>query len=186
MSRPELPDTGAGMALAVPAAPAHGDEPASAPWAVIDTNVLLDWLLFADPRVLWLAEAVHTGGLRWLATEAMLDELAHVLARPFDARWRVDAPAILATVRQHAKLVAPRPVPGQPLPCRDPDDQKFIDLALAWPATWLFSRDRALLQLARRALPRGIHVVNPLLHSGLTPGPAPAPATATATAPESA
>lgn len=168
MSRPDLP-----AAAPVPASHAAAAEgPVGAPCAVIDTNVVLDWLLFADPRVRWLADAVRTRRLRWLATEAMLDELAHVLARPFDARWQVDAPAILATVRLHVELVAPRAVPGQPLPCRDPDDQKFIDLALAWPAAWLFSRDRALLHLARRALPRGVRVLNPLQRDGLMPAAA--------------
>lgn len=171
MSRPDLPAVPSGMSPEMPSVPA-AEAAVGAPCAVIDTNVVLDWLLFADPRVRWLADAVTTGRLRWLATEAMLEELAHVLARPFDARWPVDAPAILATVRRHVELVAPRAVPGQPLPCRDPDDQKFIDLAVAWPAAWLFSRDRALLHLARRALPRGVRVLNPLQRDGLMPAPA--------------
>ena len=50
--------------------------------AVIDTNVLLDWLVFEDPGVVSLFTAVQEGNLRWVATEAMLDELRHVLSRP--------------------------------------------------------------------------------------------------------
>jgi len=34
--------------------------------------------------------------------------------------------------------------------CRDPDDQKFLELAQACGAQWLLSRDRELLKLARR------------------------------------
>jgi predicted nucleic acid-binding protein len=34
--------------------------------------------------------------------------------------------------------------------CRDPDDQKFLDLALACGARALLTRDRALLELGRR------------------------------------
>lgn len=35
--------------------------------------------------------------------------------------------------------------------CSDPDDQVFLDLAVTRGATFLLSRDRALLKLARRA-----------------------------------
>ncbi|MEK8053588.1 putative toxin-antitoxin system toxin component, PIN family [Ideonella sp. DXS22W] len=130
--------------------------------AVIDTNVVLDWLLFDDPAVRPLADAVQQGQLVWLCTQAMLDELAHVLQRrPFDARWTVAPDAILAQARRHAQLVEATPPPGPALVCRDADDQKFIDLALAQRATWLISRDRALLALARRALPRGVQVLPP-------------------------
>jgi predicted nucleic acid-binding protein len=45
--------------------------------------------------------------------------------------------------------------------CRDPDDQKFIDLALAAKAQWLVSRDKALLALAKRAKARGLLIVKP-------------------------
>jgi hypothetical protein len=34
--------------------------------------------------------------------------------------------------------------------CRDPDDQKFLELARACRADLLLTRDRALLELARR------------------------------------
>jgi predicted nucleic acid-binding protein len=38
-----------------------------------------------------------------------------------------------------------------PLPrCADPDDQKFLELALDTGARWLLSKDRELLKLANR------------------------------------
>ncbi len=63
--------------------------------------------------------------------------------------------------------------PASPLGprCTDPDDQKFIDLsvhaAAALPASlpasplWLFSRDRAVLKLARRLRPLGVEAIAP-------------------------
>jgi predicted nucleic acid-binding protein len=47
------------------------------------------------------------------------------------------------------------------LRCTDPSDQKFVDLALSVSGTWLFSRDRAVLKLARRAAPLGCRIVEP-------------------------
>ena len=47
------------------------------------------------------------------------------------------------------------------LRCADPDDQPFIDLALAAGANWLLTRDKALLALARPSLARGLVVTTP-------------------------
>jgi predicted nucleic acid-binding protein len=47
------------------------------------------------------------------------------------------------------------------LRCTDPDDQMFVDLALEAGARWLVSRDRAVLRLARPALPLGLAIVAP-------------------------
>jgi predicted nucleic acid-binding protein len=52
-------------------------------------------------------------------------------------------------VFQHATFVDEPPRCS--LRCKDPDDQVFIDLAVHVGARWLFSKDAALLKLARRA-----------------------------------
>lgn len=131
----------------------------AAPGVVIDTNAVLDWLLFNDGSVTALAAAVQAGSVRWLATGAMRDELAHVLGRGLRAARNADAAALLASWDAHA-LMQPDP-PSQRLRCTDADDQKFIDLAMACGARWLVSRDRALLRLARRAAPLGLAIVTP-------------------------
>jgi len=51
--------------------------------------------------------------------------------------------------------------PAVRLICRDPDDQKFIDLAISQGAQWLFSRDRAVLALAKRARAQGLIIMSP-------------------------
>ena len=93
---------------------------------------------------------------------AMRDELAHVLARPWPARWATPASEVLALFDRYT---TPCPAPalgaGDLLHCSDPDDQKFIDLALALAPACLVSRDRALLKLTRRAAPRGVRVLSP-------------------------
>jgi predicted nucleic acid-binding protein len=125
----------------------------------LDTNVVLDWLLFEDPSMRALASAVTSGRVRWLATAAMRDELARVLARGLAAARAADTAALLAA--WDARVTLQSDSPAQPLRCTDPDDQKFIDLAIAAGARWLVSRDRAVLALARRASPSGLIILGP-------------------------
>lgn len=136
--------------------------PPARPLAVLDTNVVLDWLLFRDPGVQPLAEAVACGALRWAACPAMRTELAQVLARPALARWKPDAATLLAAFDRHALPHAdPRPRPMPPLRPSDADDQVFVDLALACGARWLLSHDRGLLKLAGRARAHGLAILRP-------------------------
>lgn len=138
---------------------------AAAPIAVLDTNVLLDLLLFQDRRGAPLLAALQSGRLLALSTQAMFDELDDVLTRPFAAGWAVAANQVGALARNLCRLVVSDGLPERglrPAPrCRDPDDQKFIDLAWSLPAAWLISRDRAVLALARPALARGLRIGTP-------------------------
>ena len=133
------------------------------PWgrAVLDTQVVLDWLVFRDIGVRALADAINTRSLRWLTSQAMQDELEHVLDRGVAASWQPDRRAIAAAFDTLAvRIVASAPLTA-PLRCSDPDDQMFIDLALTSGVQWLFTRDLALLRLAPRALERGVTVLRP-------------------------
>jgi len=137
-------------------------------WVVLDTNVVLDLLVFGDARAAALRGALHAGQLQALATPAMFDELADVLSRPFLSRWQIDAGRVLTQARALCRLVDEPAAQLEVAPCcADPDDQIFIDLAWSWPARWLFSRDRALLNLARRAAPRGLGVLTPAAWAAL-------------------
>jgi predicted nucleic acid-binding protein len=130
---------------------------------VLDTNVVLDWLVFRDPRVALLDLALRSATLRWCTCAPMLNELAHVLARPPLNTRPVDHPALQIELDTWAHHVdAPGPLPDRPgLQCRDRDDQIFIELALARRAPLLFSRDRALLALARKAARHGLRITTP-------------------------
>ena len=146
----------------LPASPAHATDAGDRPAVVIDTQVVMDWLVFRDSRVQALAAAVTSGALRWLVAPAMRDEIRHVLGRGVAASYAPDLPFIEAQFDAHSEVTdAAEPSPR--LVCRDPDDQKFIDLALARGARWLISRDKALLALAKRAKPRGLVIVKPEL-----------------------
>ena len=133
------------------------------PAIVLDTNVVLDWLVFADPSSGALAAAIQRHQVRWLATAAMRDELAEVLRRGVGADRGTEPAVALDTWDEHVELrqEAPRLPAAIPLRCSDADDQKFLDLAHAAGARWLLSRDRAVLRVARRAAAFGIAITVP-------------------------
>jgi putative PIN family toxin of toxin-antitoxin system len=135
---------------------------------VLDTNTVLDWLVFADGAGLGVANGITSQRLVWHATPSMRVELEHVLPRPALARWRPDVQRVLACFDEYVTLVrtstlaaSSAVLPAPALVCKDADDQKFIDLAVAIGARWLFTRDRALLKLARAAQRVGVCVLRP-------------------------
>ena len=129
---------------------------------VLDTNVVLDWLLFNDPRAASLAHAITSGRCRWLATLPMRDELADVLNRGIAAKAARAADSALRMFDAHASICEPAPKTTlSAMRCTDPDDQPFIDLALYAGARALLSRDRAVLRLARSAARFELQIVVP-------------------------
>lgn len=130
---------------------------------VLDTNVVLDLLVFDDPATPALQQALSGGALRWIATPVMREELARVLLYPHLVgrldHYRLSADDVLAAFDRQVQLVdvAPR----APMVCRDPDDQKFIDLAVAHRAQ-LLSKDHAVLRLKKRLTLQGVPVATRL------------------------
>ena len=139
----------------------HPLSPDHAPMVVLDTNVLLDWLVFRDARAAPLSRAVESGALRWLVSAGMREELSHMLTHSSLSRWAPDSERALAVFDALA-IQCPPPAPSR-LRCTDADDQCFIDLALTQRARWLVTHDRALLRLARRARAAGVEVLTPAL-----------------------
>jgi putative PIN family toxin of toxin-antitoxin system len=122
------------------------------PRIVLDTNVCLDLFVFDDPRVVRLHDALQIGAVVAVVDDACRAEWLRVLAYPqfnLDAARREGAIGRFDAVMQHRAVTA---TPGTTrLPrCQDPDDQKFLELALHAGARWLLSRDDHLLALDRR------------------------------------
>jgi predicted nucleic acid-binding protein len=142
---------------------ADGAQDALAPAVVLDSNAVLDWLLFGDAAMRPLGEAIAAGRCRWIVSAALRGELEHVLGRGLRSRAQVDTqPLWLSWQRLACTVEQPAQAPPPPgLRCTDGDDQKFLALALAHRARWLVSRDRALLKLRRRARERGLLIVRP-------------------------
>lgn len=118
---------------------------------VLDTNIVLDLFVFNDPATPPLAQALREGALRWIASQPMRDELERVLAYthiiPRLAYYEMSAGDVLQRFDAGVQLVDV--ASKVPLTCKDADDQKFIDLAVAHQAV-LLSKDKAVLALAKR------------------------------------
>lgn len=141
---------------------ADGGEAARA--VVVDTNIVLDLLVFADPAVAPLRDLLAQGRLQWVATQAMRDELERVLAYPQIvprlAFYGLDAAAVLAAFDARSRQVPEAPRVASV--CKDADDQKFIDLAVAHRAI-LLSKDKAVICMRKRLLAQQAHVATALV-----------------------
>ena len=125
---------------------------------VLDTNVWLDWLVFDDPSIAPMKAAVEGNRAEVFIDAACEAELERALGYDLGKRT-VDIAACLALCRRVARRIdstAPEAERALLPACRDPDDQKFLETALAAHAGFLVTKDRALLDLAKRALPFSI------------------------------
>ncbi len=126
---------------------------------VLDTNIALDLFVFNDAKTAYLKQALESGTHQWIATQPMRDELERVLAYPQIvprlAFYQLTATDVLAQFDKFAQLepIAPKAT----VTCKDADDQKFIDLAVAHKSL-LLSKDNAVLCMAKRLLALGVKV----------------------------
>lgn len=129
---------------------------------VLDTNVVIDWLVFDDPYMNPLRSAVRDQRVAILTHAPAIDELRRVLAYK---ELKLDAAkqaAVLADYESQSERLAidlsvlPKNFPR----CRDPDDNHFLALAGLSPADALVSRDKAVLKLKKRSLAFGFSILN--------------------------
>jgi putative PIN family toxin of toxin-antitoxin system len=128
---------------------------------VIDTNIVLDVWVFADPASAPLRAALEAGQLRWITTLAMHQELQRVLTYPQIVKSLAHHQRAPADVMAHCKAQA-HPVEAAAkasVTCKDADDQQFIDLAVAHRAL-LLSKDKAVLCMAKRLAVWGVQVAS--------------------------
>lgn len=133
-----------------------------APRIVIDTNVLLDILHWKDPGVEALTRLVDEGRLLPVRDEATLLELAEVMDRTnFAIGFENVTNALQTWTRKSLPAAVPEQDNAPKVICRDPLDQKFLDLALACGAAILVTKDKLVLKTRRKMALRGCAVVRP-------------------------
>ena len=115
---------------------------------VLDTNVVVSALIWGGTPER-LIELAGEGILDLVTTEALLAELAGILARPKFAQKleqkNLSAAEIVARYRELAETVEPASIEVATL--RDPDDEAVIACAIAAHAELIVSGDRDLLVL---------------------------------------
>ena len=130
---------------------------------VLDTNVCLDLFVFDDPRCEHLRAALHAGEVVAMTDDACRAEWMRVLRYPelrLDEALREAAAARFDGLMKPPSLLPSEEAGLPPLPrCRDPDDQKFLELALRTRARWLLTRDDHLLALAKRTRRQGLFAI---------------------------
>jgi len=134
---------------------------------VLDTNIVLDLWVFKDPTMQALHLALRSGQGRWVATTNMRDELVRVLDYPkIVRRMALHGLAVSPILADIASIWQLLPVPRVTTPrCTDPDDQKFLDLAVHVAMSsvttcpvLLLSKDHAVRCLAKPLLAQGVKV----------------------------
>ena len=133
----------------------HSTEPQASPLhLVLDTNIVLDWLIFNDPRIQHVLPLIQSKLVQLFASASTLAELERVLNYKNLALSPVQQQTHFAHYQSQVQVIdCPDNLPHLPL-CRDPDDQKFLALAASCQATALLSKDKRLLELDRPSMQR--------------------------------
>jgi uncharacterized protein len=121
---------------------------------VLDTNVLVSALLYRDGELAWLPGAWLAGKVVPLASEPVIGELQRILLQLGQRKFGLEALEIEQIVARYLAFTESVKIDvddGTSMPkCRDPDDQKFLELAERGQADVLVTSDQLLLGLSRR------------------------------------
>ena len=129
---------------------------------VADTNLIISRLLLPDSKPAKAFTKAQKGG-DMLVSDSTLSELAQVLARPkFDKYLSpVDRKRFFTLI---APLCIKTDIVQTITACRDPKDNKFLELALNGSADFILSGDKDLLVLHPF---QGIPIYKPTEYLGL-------------------
>jgi putative PIN family toxin of toxin-antitoxin system len=113
---------------------------------ILDTNVLLSRLLLPDSTAARVVRRFLDRG-QPIVSEETLRELAETLARPkFDTY--VSRPDRQRFFELFARVAGWVPITTTIRRCRDPKDDKFLELAVDGTADWIITGDKDLLELS--------------------------------------
>ena len=114
---------------------------------VLDTNIVLSALLFAEGQVAWMRDAWQRGRIVPVVCHETVTELLRVLAYPKFKLSGADQEELLADFLPYAETVNIQDPPSDLPICRDPADQVFLVLTRQAEASALVTGDADLLAL---------------------------------------
>jgi uncharacterized protein len=111
-----------------------------------DTNILISGIIFPRGKPFQLLELARSGRISLTVSDAILDEMAHVLARKFnfppeavdEARRRIEALATTVTPSVRLEVVK-----------EDPPDDRVLECAVSSGAEYIVTGDKDLLRLGQ-------------------------------------
>jgi predicted nucleic acid-binding protein len=130
------------------------------PRLILDTNVILDLLVFKDPSaepIRLLLDAKQVDAVRTLAS---MVELIDVIGRPAFKISKEDQETIVQSWESSSRLLENTAIEPAPFTCRDPDDQVFINVAYSVRPALLLSKDLRVLELGTIAQRYGVEITS--------------------------
>ena len=130
------------------------------PRLVLDTNVILDLLVFRDPTtepIRLLLDAKLVDAVR---SETSMLELVDVIQRPLFKLSREAQEIVLQTWKSNSRMLENNAIEPAPFICRDTDDQVFLDMAYSIRPALLLSKDLWVLELRASAKHHGVEISN--------------------------
>lgn len=112
--------------------------------AILDTNVLISGVFWKGPPF-EILKAWQEQRFRLAISLPILDEYRRVLDEFAKKRQMPVLNSVLKVIELHSEIV--RPVPFSEPVCSDPDDDKFLEAAIAAGADYIVSGDKALLNV---------------------------------------
>jgi putative PIN family toxin of toxin-antitoxin system len=123
--------------------------------AVLDTNVVISGI-FWKGAPFEILEAWQKRRFLLVISPPVLYEYRRVLDEMTKQRPIPVLGSIMEIIELHSEMVTPVRFPGRV--CSDPDDDKFLEAALAARADYVVSGDAALLKIKNH---QGIQIVRP-------------------------
>ncbi len=130
------------------------------PVVVLDTNILLDILVFDDQRAHPLRSALSEKKIDAVATTKTIEELVDVISRPQFSLSPEQQKEIHIQWQSWSRLFDDASLAIAPWKCKDRDDQVFINLAYSLKPAILISKDKLVLKIAKRAIKENIVITS--------------------------
>ena len=130
------------------------------PRLVLDTNVILDLLVFKDPTAEPIRHLLDAKLVDAVRSEASMLELTDVIQRPTFKLSREEQAIILQAWESLTRLLENEAMEPAPFTCRDLDDQIFLDMAYSIRPALLLSKDLLVLELRAIAKTHGVEISN--------------------------
>lgn len=128
---------------------------------VFDSNIVISALIFSNNQTNLLRQAWEQSILIPIIAKETVEELLRVLAYPKFQLSTDEQEILLSSYLQNAEICQNIQCYSRDFLCRDPFDQKFIDLALSSQAQGIMTGDQDLLVM-QKSLPLPVYELKDL------------------------